>query len=265
MDITPIVSIGMPVYNSELYIGKVIETFLNQTFTNFELIISDNASTDKTDIICLNFAKNEKRIKYFRQIENQGALVNFKYVLDQAKGIYFMWAASDDFRDINFLSECVAILENNPTCVAATSYDSMIGSDDIRKFEAKGDLYQRLVVFLNNCWNSHGFFYSLIRINILKTFDFKNLEGFGADWSFMVYLISHGELHRSSSTLTQFGISGVSNSDVRYSSFRNSFINWIIPHLNFSFFLIQYVKYLEIISGRLSGPFDQHLDLLVHP
>lgn len=245
MTTIPLVSVGLPVYNGERDISKVIGVFLSQTYTNFELIISDNASIDQTEKICREYAKNDIRVKYLRQTENRGALFNFKYVLEVAKGDYFMWAASDDFRDINFLSECVAILETNQTCVAATSYDSMIGSNDKRKFEAKGDLYQRLLVFLNNCWNSHGFFYSLIRINIVKTFDFKNLEGFGSDWSFNVYLISHGEIHRSSSTLTQFGIGGVSNSDVRYSAFRNSFINWIIPHLSFSLFLIQKIKYLR--------------------
>lgn len=245
MNTSPLVSVGLPVYNGERDISRVIGVFLTQTYTNFELIISDNASIDQTEKICLEFAKNDNRVKYFRQTENRGALINFKYVLEVAKGDYFMWAASDDFRDVNFLSECVSILETNHICIAATSYDSMIGINDIRKFEAKGDFYPRLMVFLNNCWNSHGFFYSLIRINIIKTFDFKNLEGFGSDWSFNVYLISHGEIHRSSSSLTQFGIGGVSNSDVRYSAFRSGFINWFIPHLSFSLFLIQKIKYLR--------------------
>ena len=246
MNNTPLVSVGLPVYNGERDISRVIGVFLTQTYTNFELIISDNASIDQTEKICLEFAKNDNRVKYFRQTENRGALINYKYVLEMAKGDYFMWAASDDFRDVNFLSECVSILETNHICIAATSYDSMIGINDIRKFEAKGDFYQRLMVFLNNCWNSHGFFYSLIRLNAVKSFDFKYFKGFGADWSFIIYLISHGEIHRSSKTMARFGIDGISNSDKRYSAFRSGFINWFIPFIDFSKYLILLIKDLKI-------------------
>jgi len=92
----PTVSIGMPVYNGERFITEAIDSILAQTFTDFELIISDNASTDGTEAICNVYAARDSRIRYFRQSKNYGALFNFKFVLNEAQGLYFKWAATDD-------------------------------------------------------------------------------------------------------------------------------------------------------------------------
>ncbi|HEY8035037.1 MAG TPA: glycosyltransferase family 2 protein [Methylobacter sp.] len=91
-----IVSIGMPVYNGEKYIRDALDSLLNQSITEFELIISDNASTDNTETICRGYAEEDARIKYFRQSVNLGAAANFQFVLNKACGRYFMWAACDD-------------------------------------------------------------------------------------------------------------------------------------------------------------------------
>jgi glycosyltransferase involved in cell wall biosynthesis len=92
----PKVSIGMPVYNGAPFIREALESLINQTYTNFELIISDNASTDQTGIICQEYAGRDSRIRYVLQNENLGAISNFQFVLDEAAGKYFMWAAADD-------------------------------------------------------------------------------------------------------------------------------------------------------------------------
>ncbi len=94
----PRVSIGMPVYNGEKFIRDALDSLLAQTFSDFELIISDNASTDDTEAICRDYAAKDVRIRYVRQAENLGAAANFKFVLDEAVGEYFMWAAHDDRR-----------------------------------------------------------------------------------------------------------------------------------------------------------------------
>lgn len=90
------VSIGMPVFNGAKYIREALDSLLAQTFTDFELIISDNASTDGTEAICREHAEKDPRIRYVRQGENRGAEANFQFVLNEAKGQYFMWAAHDD-------------------------------------------------------------------------------------------------------------------------------------------------------------------------
>jgi glycosyltransferase involved in cell wall biosynthesis len=94
----PIVSIGMPVYNGEEFIVEALESLLGQTFINFELIISDNASEDRTGEICTEYALRDSRIRYIRQKQNIGAVANFQFVLDTAVGEYFMWNAADDYR-----------------------------------------------------------------------------------------------------------------------------------------------------------------------
>lgn len=99
----PVVSIGMPVYNGERFIREALDSLLAQTFTDFELIISDNASTDATESICRNYAERDSRIRYIQQRENFGALPNFQFVLNEARGEYFMWAACDDKWDRNWV------------------------------------------------------------------------------------------------------------------------------------------------------------------
>jgi glycosyltransferase involved in cell wall biosynthesis len=99
------VSIGMPVYNGEKYIREALDSLLAQSYTDFELVISDNASTDGTEAICQQYAATDSRIRYVRQPVNLGALDNFTFVLDEARGGYFMWAAADDKWDPNWISE----------------------------------------------------------------------------------------------------------------------------------------------------------------
>ena len=102
---SPEISIGLPVYNGEKYIKYAIDSVLKQNFSNFELIISDNASNDGTAKICSEYAKNDCRIKYIRQEKNIGAIPNFKFVLDKASGRYFKWLAHDDYiESVNYLS-----------------------------------------------------------------------------------------------------------------------------------------------------------------
>jgi glycosyltransferase involved in cell wall biosynthesis len=91
------VSIGLPVYNGERFIRNSLDSILSQKFTDFELIISDNASTDATEYICKEYATKDKRIRYIRQPETVPAIDNFTKVLDLAQGDCFMWATHDDY------------------------------------------------------------------------------------------------------------------------------------------------------------------------
>lgn len=116
---TPKVSIGMPVYNGELFIREALDSLLAQTFTDFELVISDNASTDGTEAICREYNRKDDRIRYVRQTENRGAVANFRYVLDEAVGEYFMWAAADDMWSPNWLEVLMRHAKTNVVCCGA--------------------------------------------------------------------------------------------------------------------------------------------------
>ena len=114
---TPKVSVGMPVYNGGEFIDNTIETILNQTFQDFELIISDNASTDNTEEICRKYALTDGRIRYYRNKTNIGASDNYNAVFNFAKGSYFKWASSNDLCGQDFLFKCVEVLEKYPNVV----------------------------------------------------------------------------------------------------------------------------------------------------
>ena len=113
----PRVSIGLPVYNGESFIRQAIDSILSQTYENFELIISDNASTDKTEEICREYASREKRVQYYRNAKNLGAAMNFNHVFELSSGEYFKWAAHDDICAPEYLMRCVEVLDSDPSVV----------------------------------------------------------------------------------------------------------------------------------------------------
>ena len=113
------VTIGLPVYNGQNYLAETMESLLAQTCTDFELVISDNASTDRTEAICREYAVRDERIRYYRQEENVGASANYNRVFELARGVYFKWAAHDDLLAPTYLERCVAVLDADPDVVLA--------------------------------------------------------------------------------------------------------------------------------------------------
>ncbi len=124
----PKLSIGLPVYNGERFIRFALDSILSQSFTDFELIISDNASTDETMRICQEYAARDLRIQYCRNIKNVGAAANFNNVFKRARGEYFKWAAADDIISPTFVEKCVAVLDQNPAIILAYSKVNKIDS-----------------------------------------------------------------------------------------------------------------------------------------
>lgn len=135
----PLVSIGMPVYNGENYIREAIESILNQSYSNFELIISDNASTDATEQICKNYLNKDDRIKYHRFAKNHGAAKNFNNTFHLSQGKYFKWAAHDDVLEKEYLERCVAFLEEHEEIGLCQTYSHLINQHGEKKGELKFD------------------------------------------------------------------------------------------------------------------------------
>lgn len=132
LDAPPTVSIGMPVYNGEMYVGAAIESLLAQTFTDFELVICDNASSDATGDICQALAARDRRIRYIRNPRNLGAGPNFDLAFHQSRGRYFQWAAHDDMFAPDYLAHTVAALEANPDAMLCTVGITEIGPNGER-------------------------------------------------------------------------------------------------------------------------------------
>jgi glycosyltransferase involved in cell wall biosynthesis len=126
MNRAPRLTVGLPVFNGERYISQAIEALLGQSFEDFELIISDNASTDGTAGICQRYAGQDSRIRYFRQAQNLGLAPNHNFVAYRARGELFKWAASDDLYARDLLERCVAVLDENPRIVLAHAWTARI-------------------------------------------------------------------------------------------------------------------------------------------
>jgi glycosyltransferase involved in cell wall biosynthesis len=124
----PRLSVGLPVYNGERYLEQALDSLVGQTYENFELIISDNASTDGTATICRRYEKRDSRIRYFRQPRNIGMAPNHNFVFQQARGELFKWAASDDLYGRDLLQRCTAALDEHPEAVLAHSWTVAIDS-----------------------------------------------------------------------------------------------------------------------------------------
>jgi glycosyltransferase involved in cell wall biosynthesis len=135
----PRLSIGLPVYNGEKFLKEAIESLLAQTFADFELIICDNASTDKTEEICRTYATKDERIRYYRNERNIGCAPNFNRVFELSTGEYFKWAAYDDLHAPDFISRCIEILDKDPSIILCHSQAYLIdeNSDILRTYDIK--------------------------------------------------------------------------------------------------------------------------------
>jgi glycosyltransferase involved in cell wall biosynthesis len=131
MNTAPRLSVGLPVYNGANYLAESLDALLGQSFENFELIISDNASTDATADICHQYEKQDSRIRYFRQPRNIGLAPNHNFTVDQARGELFKWASNDDLYARDLLKLCVEALDEYPNVVLAHSWTAMIDGSGI--------------------------------------------------------------------------------------------------------------------------------------
>jgi glycosyltransferase involved in cell wall biosynthesis len=132
MSAAPRLSIGLPVYNGEKYVAESLEALLGQSFTDFELIISDNASTDSTGDICRRYEKQDSRVRYFRQPRNVGMAPNVNFIVGQARGELYKEASHDDLYATNLLESCVEALDEYPQVVLVHSWTATLdGSGNV--------------------------------------------------------------------------------------------------------------------------------------
>ena len=152
-----LVTIGIPVYNGELSMKKCIESVLSQTYENFELIISDNASTDSTPDICKEFLKKDNRITFVRQNENMGQNWNFNFPLEKANGEYFVWLVADAIISPEFIEKNIAVLESQDNAVGCIS-KIKIDHTYVDKFKTEKEILKKigLVYRPNNSYSGEG-------------------------------------------------------------------------------------------------------------
>jgi glycosyltransferase involved in cell wall biosynthesis len=194
----PLVSIGIPVYNGEDSISRALDSLLMQTYDNLELIISDNASTDRTSQICKEYASKDSRIKYYRNPRNLGVYANYRRVVALAAGEYFTWAAVDDLRPPGAIESCVNALSVNNRAVMAHGIVLVRapGEDELVQFPNAVQANQknagaRIRLFTRGI-DHNGMVYGLYRLNALKQVTFGN--HMGQDYLVCLQICLFGEI-----------------------------------------------------------------------
>jgi len=198
----PYVSIGLPVFNGENYLDGAIQSILSQSFTDFELIISDNSSTDRTQAICTAYASQDARIRYYRNERNVGAGPNFNQTVALARGRYFKWAAHDDLLMPDYLEKCVRVLEQEPTVVLCHSFTKEISATGLLITNHSQELphgdsplvqarFADAILIQHPCYHVFG----LMRIEVLRRT--RMIASFiGSDRVLLAELILHGRFYQ---------------------------------------------------------------------
>lgn len=274
------VTVGLPVFNGEQFIKKRIQSILDQTYSNFELIISDNASTDSTPQICKDFAKMDNRIKFIRHEKNNGAIWNFTFLLNQAKTDYFVWASVDDIWHPEFLEKNIQELNSNNEIVGSISKvkyfeiehpDSKSEKIDLkfRKFikKIRVNLKPRDVISLSGSYDEKvklclkksrlQVLYGIFRTDVLRKSIVKE-KFLGNDLCVILNILKHGDFHVTNDILLEYSDAGTSKRE--YISLAREFndsifgtifpwhplTNWCIKNLGIKLFLKNLDYFLQL-------------------
>jgi len=220
----PRVSIGLPVYNGSAFVAEAIESIRSQSFGDFELLVSDNASTDETGDIVRDLAASDDRITYLPGEANIGANRNFNRTFFYARGEYFKWAAHDDVLESTFLQRCVETLDADPSTVLVHTRTEYIGADSnplrplARGYLGSDGFIERLAlddsvsqlmrsakaaVRFDAVVNRMSVFYDVFGLGRADAFERSLLlrDYYGADKVFLAEMALCGKLERLTDTL----------------------------------------------------------------
>ena len=222
----PRLSVGVPVYNGERTLATALDALTKQTFTDFELIISDNASTDATADICAEYARRDSRIVVHRSPRNLGPAANFAFVLTEARGEYFVWAAADDVWEPEFAAANIAQLDSNPRMVASMCRIETPGFEP-GTFPLLGSPDENAVRYLERP-GLNGRFYGVFRRSaLLTTLPFETFVG--SDWWIILQVLKHGGFGEVDRVLFRKGRGGLSENPAALFRLNNSRLGRVFP------------------------------------
>ena len=248
----PLVTVGIPVYNGEKFLKKRLDSIQNQTFKNFEVIISDNASNDLTSDICKQYENLDNKIKYYRQEKNLGYVGNFNYLIKNAKSKYFVIASVDDLWEPTFLEENIQILESNKKIIGSIGeveffgqvgkppkasklnlkLKKLIRKQDVDTLEkhvmsCKGDYDKKANEYLR--FNQGSFIHGVFHTNAVQKHIIENIRA--ADLIFILNILKFGDLHVIDKVLLHKFSGGISSKGVisEYKRGEISFFDMFAP------------------------------------
>ena len=205
MNAVPRLSIGLPVYNGEKYLAEALDALLGQTYQDFELIISDNASTDGTERISREYEARDPRVRYIRQPRNIGCSPNHNVVFTESRGELFKWASDDDLYARDLLERCVQALDDHPDAVLSHSWTAIIDPNgDITTNVGyplstdSPDAPERFRSLLFDVGGDDD--YGVIRADVLRR-TALNESFYHADRTIVAEIALHGRFHHVPATL----------------------------------------------------------------
>lgn len=208
-----LVTIGIPTYNRVASLRGTLTSALAQDYPSLEVLISDNGSSDGTEAYCRSLERSDPRVRYIRQLENQGPLANFRAVLDGARGQYFMWLADDDRIEPNYVSECVAVLDSEPRTVLVAGRASLRYPDGSTMADVvvSLDAYrpERRVLVYYRSVGRNSVFYGVGRTAALREAG-PMARTLGSDWLFVATLAFKGVIRTVGTTAITRSASGES-------------------------------------------------------
>jgi glycosyltransferase involved in cell wall biosynthesis len=202
--------LGLPVYNGEEHLEAALKSIQRQTYSEFELLVSDNASTDRTAEICQDFAAGDDRIRYYRNSQNLGLVRNFNRVFDLSDSEYFAFVSHDDDRGPTFLQKCVAVLDEDPSVALAMSQIMLI--DDVGRPVAQYDIklqfpnemsalpherFRDLILIPHMCIDDYG----VMRSNVLRRIKPLYAHHDGNDRNMLAEMSLYGKFYHVPETL----------------------------------------------------------------
>ncbi len=193
----------LPTYNRAASLPRAIESVLEQTRGDIELLISDNASEDETASVCEEYVRRDPRVSYVRQPVNLGPIANFNWLLAQAKTEFVLMLADDDWLDPDYVERCLAIIEGDAglsIVTGATRYYEGDAPPDLvlntTLLDRSGG--RRVLRYLRNSWSSAAF-YGVLRTDAVKpAIPIPNVMG--ADWIFVAALAFAGRVVTTTET-----------------------------------------------------------------
>ncbi|MGN0157315.1 MAG: glycosyltransferase family 2 protein [Lachnospiraceae bacterium] len=196
------VSVIVPMYNAERYLRRCLDSILSQTFTEFELLLIDDGSTDKTDVIAKEYCERDSRVRYIRQ-ENAGPDYARKRGIEEATGEYLMFVDADDYIRIDMIQNLYRELKEHHAdfvCSQMMRVDTVgkkwndcnMKESALESHSVRENLYHFFVTrYISGSYDT-----KLFEKKLLKDYKFLKESVIGEDVSVILYILQHAKCVR---------------------------------------------------------------------
>jgi glycosyltransferase involved in cell wall biosynthesis len=222
----PLVSIGIPTYNRPVGILRVLQEITNQTYSNIEIIVSDNYSLgSETEKIVGDLMQKDRRITYFKQAENIGSFNNYKFLLEQSKGKYFMWVCDDDFRHPEYIEACMQEFESSNSLILVNGHSARLNSQGKVILTDKGcttigvPVHDRYIKYISTIFTKQAavgdVLYGVMKREVLANVMSNQINIIAWDHVLLAHLALKGEFYTIPRQLMSASEGGISSTDAK--------------------------------------------------